>query len=30
VKPIHEKFANEYDPALVRTFRSGLERVQKL
>ncbi|TFZ05366.1 TRAP transporter substrate-binding protein [Ramlibacter henchirensis] len=30
VKPIHDKFANEYDPALVKTFRSELERVQKL
>jgi tripartite ATP-independent transporter DctP family solute receptor len=26
VKPIHDKFAAEYDPALVKTFRAELER----
>jgi hypothetical protein len=26
----HDRFSNEYDPALARSFRSGLERVQKL
>jgi tripartite ATP-independent transporter DctP family solute receptor len=30
VRPIHEKFSGEYDPALVKTFRSELERIQKL
>ena len=30
VKPVHDKFANEYDPAMVKTWRSELERVQKL
>jgi TRAP-type transport system periplasmic protein len=29
VKPIYDKFTAEYDPALVRTFRSELERIQK-
>jgi TRAP-type transport system periplasmic protein len=29
VKPIHDKFMAEYDPALVKTFRSELERIQK-
>jgi tripartite ATP-independent transporter DctP family solute receptor len=30
VKPIHDKFAAEYDPSLVKTFQAELERVQKL
>ncbi len=30
VRPIHEKFSGEYDPAIVRTFRAELERIQKL
>ena len=29
VKPIHDKFSAEYDPAIVSTFKSELERVQK-
>ena len=29
VKPIYDKFTAEYDPALVKTFRSELERIQK-
>jgi tripartite ATP-independent transporter DctP family solute receptor len=29
VKPIHDKFMAEYDPALVKTFRAELERIQK-
>ena len=29
VKPIHDKFSAEYDPAVVSTFRSELERVQR-
>jgi TRAP-type transport system periplasmic protein len=29
VKPIHDKFMSEYDQALVKTFRSELERIQK-
>jgi TRAP-type transport system periplasmic protein len=29
VKPIHDKFMAEYDPALVKTFRSELDRIQK-
>ena len=28
VRPVHDKFAAEYDPAMVKTFRSELERVQ--
>ena len=28
VRPVHDKFAAEYDQALVKTFRSELERVQ--
>ena len=28
VRPVHDKFAAEYDPAVVKTFRSELERVQ--
>ena len=30
VQPVHEKFAGEYDPAVVKIFRSELERVQKM
>ncbi|MEY2685033.1 MAG: hypothetical protein RJA09_2177 [Pseudomonadota bacterium] len=30
VKPVHDKFAASYDPAVVRLFRSELERVSKL
>jgi TRAP-type transport system periplasmic protein len=30
VRPIYDKFSAEYDPAVVSTFRSELERVQKL
>jgi tripartite ATP-independent transporter DctP family solute receptor len=30
VRPIHEKFSGEYDPALVRTFRAELDRIHKL
>jgi hypothetical protein len=30
VKPIHDKFAADYDPSLVKTFQAELERVQKL
>jgi len=30
VKPIHDKFSAEYDPALVKTFRAELERIQGL
>ena len=30
VKPIHDKFSAEYDPALVKTFRAELERIQAL
>ena len=30
VRPIHDKFMAEYDPALVKTFRAELERIQKL
>lgn len=30
VQPVHEKFAGEYDPAVVKLFRSELERVQKM
>jgi len=29
VKPIHDKFSGEYDSAIVSTFKSELERVQK-
>lgn len=29
VKPIYEKFSASYDPAIVSTFKSELERVQK-
>ena len=29
VKPIHDKFMAEYDPALVKAFRAELERIQK-
>ena len=28
VRPVHDKFAAEYDQAIVKTFRSELERVQ--
>ena len=30
VKPVHDKFAASYDPAVVKLFRSELERVSKL
>ncbi len=30
VKPIHDKFAAEYDQSLVKVFRAELERIQKL
>ncbi len=30
VRPVHDKFMAEYDPALVKTFRTELERIQKL
>jgi tripartite ATP-independent transporter DctP family solute receptor len=30
VKPVHDKFAASYDPAVVTLFRSELERVSKL
>jgi hypothetical protein len=30
VKPVHEKFAASYDPAVMTLFRSELERVSKL
>lgn len=30
VKPIHQKFAAEYDPAIVKLFNAELERIQKL
>jgi len=30
VRPVHDKFMAEYDPALVKTFRAELERIQKL
>jgi tripartite ATP-independent transporter DctP family solute receptor len=30
VKPIHDKFSAEYDPAIVNTFTAELERIQKL
>jgi tripartite ATP-independent transporter DctP family solute receptor len=30
VRPVHDKFAAEYDPAVVKIFRSELERVQKM
>jgi tripartite ATP-independent transporter DctP family solute receptor len=30
VKPIHDKFSAEYDPALVKAFRAELERIQGL
>jgi len=30
VKPIHQKFAAEYDPAIVKMFNAELERIQKL
>jgi len=29
VRPIHDKFMAEYDPAVVKTFRAELERIQK-
>ncbi|CAN5207404.1 TRAP transporter substrate-binding protein [soil metagenome] len=29
VKPIHEKFSAEYDPAITATFKSELQRVEK-
>lgn len=29
VKPVHDKFSASYDPAIVATFHSELERVQK-
>jgi tripartite ATP-independent transporter DctP family solute receptor len=30
VKPIHEKFSETYDPAVVKTFMTELERISKL
>lgn len=30
VRPIHEKFSAEYDPALVKTFRAEMQRIQGL
>ena len=30
VKPVHDKFAASYDPAVVTLFKSELERVSKL
>jgi len=30
VKPIHEKFSAEYDPALVKTFQAEMEKIQGL
>ena len=30
VKPVHDKFAASYDPAVMNLFRSELERVSKL
>ena len=30
VKPVHEKFAASYDPAVVKLFKSELERVSKI
>jgi hypothetical protein len=30
VKPIHDKFSAEYDPALVKIFRAELERINGL
>jgi len=30
VKPVHDKFAASYDPAVVNLFKSELERVSKL
>jgi hypothetical protein len=30
VKPVHEKFAASYDPAVMTLVRSALERVSKL
>jgi hypothetical protein len=30
VKPVHDKFAASYEPAVVNLFRSELERVSKL
>ena len=29
VKPIHDKFSGEYDPAIVSTFKGELDRIQK-
>jgi tripartite ATP-independent transporter DctP family solute receptor len=30
VKPIHEKFSAEYDPAIVKTFNAEMEKIQGL
>ena len=30
VKPVHDKFAASYEPAVVNLFKSELERVSKL
>lgn len=30
VKPVHDKFAAEYDPALVKLYQSELDRIHKL
>jgi tripartite ATP-independent transporter DctP family solute receptor len=30
VKPIHDKFSAEYDPAIVKTFQAEMERIQGL
>jgi TRAP-type C4-dicarboxylate transport system substrate-binding protein len=30
VKPIHDKFAGEYDPALVKLFHAELDRINSL
>jgi hypothetical protein len=29
VTPVYDKFTAEYDPALVKTFKSELERIHK-
>jgi len=29
VKPIHDKFMADYDPALVKTFVAELDRIHK-
>ena len=30
VRPVHDKFAASYDPAVMALFKSELERVSKL